>query len=124
MPGTMFVDAEKSSRADKLRMAGFVHVTGLPYVGRPTIVQAHKNELGHHDTSNHKAVIVTEDGEVWLGDESALKSTIQWKCAIYQGASVPCSHGEIIDMGLLLDRIADPYSDCGGLYSPVPVIIN
>lgn len=86
------------------------------------VIQASKCSLGHCDYNNGKTVIVTGDGEVWLAVGGARGSDVRCKYALVQGAFVPCSNGEEVPMHLLLERVANPYSDCHGSRSPIPQI--
>lgn len=85
-------------------------------------IQAYRRSLGHCDYNNGKFVVVTPDGEVWLGTGAAAKTDVHEKYVSGRGAHVPCSNGESIEMHLLLERVADPYSDCHGSHSPIPQI--
>jgi hypothetical protein len=119
------LSAEKIARAKELVAAGFVHVTGLPTYnfGRPQyVIQATMDQLARFDYNNGKGVIVTVDGEVWLAVGSQLSTDVTNKYAGRSGAIVPCSNGEEVPMHLLLERVANPYSDCNGSHSPIPEI--
>ena len=115
------ISPELLARAGKLRMAGFVHITGLPvhYGGtvEETLIQARYCDFGYWDSNKGKIVVVTKDGEVWLAAHTADTARI---ASGNTGIYVPCSNGETIHMSLLLERMADSYSDCGGRYSPIP----
>ncbi|MEK7201383.1 MAG: hypothetical protein AAB737_01985, partial [Patescibacteria group bacterium] len=111
-------------RTATLQKAGFVHVTGLPTFrpgcgieGENTIQPARK-ECGHYDHNNGLTVIVTDDGEVWLGKGG--NSFLPTK-GMERGCHVPCSNGEQISISCLLARVTDPMWDGGGEWWPVPV---
>ncbi|MDD4082102.1 MAG: hypothetical protein PHD05_01815 [Sphaerochaetaceae bacterium] len=123
------VGIRRLSRAEELRKAGFVHVTGLPVThpgdtGQPGdeehLIQASCRNLGRADANNGKVVIITTEGEVWLAINCQATRDTATRFAKDEGAFVPCSNGESIQMYLLLERIVDPYSDCGGQYTAIP----
>lgn len=107
-----------------MKLHGFVHVTGLPVKCiAPYIIQAHEWSLGKWGKLNGVIAIVTEEGEVWIGHGYGYDPRFtKMLCPNGSGAFVPCCDGDRIDMNLLLERMRNPYSDCGGRYSPHPVI--
>ena len=121
---SVVAEEARTARAEELRGWGFVHVTGLPtwnLFGRPNyVIQAHQSELGCWSHNNGKVVVVTPDGEVWLGIWGGHSCPLSKFCPNGIGAFVPCSNGEQIPMLLLLTRVKDPYSNCQGDYSPIP----
>ena len=113
--------AEHEARALELSSVGLVHVTGLPMEPDGAIIQAWPSEAGHFACHGGKAVLVTEDLEVWFGTCDESQYAMFTKYAPKQGARVPCSAvGSSINMHLLLARVADQYADCGGRFSPKP----
>lgn len=91
--------------------------TQVPKHPEPVIIQASRDHWGHHACNNGKIVLITEDGEVWLGTGGVdLKAVREY--APEPGAYVPCSNGDEVGMHLVLERVSDPYSDCNGAYSP------
>ena len=86
------------------------------------VIQAERRWLGHSDYNNGVGVIVTHDGEVWIGTSMMACGGVRCKYGPRQGAFVPCSNGESIPMHLLMERVANPYSDCDGKHSPAPAI--
>ncbi|MEK7100620.1 MAG: hypothetical protein AAB921_00805, partial [Patescibacteria group bacterium] len=104
-----------------LRAVGFVHVTGLRYAAGSfaagTLVQTPRPvELGRWDSNNGVEVIVTPGGEVWLAmytcdhrlDREQVRLTINSFAPNGQGAHVPCSNGESLNMHEVLKRHANP----------------
>jgi hypothetical protein len=117
------------ARAVLLQQLGLVHVTGLRSWNvngsNPDPIQAHKAHLGCWDYNNGKLVVVTVDGEVWLGVAIAnfrCCPSHREICPHGQGAFVPCSNGEELSTHSLLRRLASPYDDLNGECSPVPQI--
>ena len=119
------IDAKRLARAKELMSTGLVHVTGLPVTRGDEEcgpIQTRRNELAHHDANNGKVVLITEDGEVWIGVGSDAQHEMCLKYAREMGAFVPCSNGEQIETHLILARIADPYADHHGMCFPIPRI--
>ena len=125
--GHVEVDQARKARSEELRAMGFVHVTGMmTYDAGGTRegyrIEADKSGLGRWDYNNGKTVVVTVDGEVWLragGDYGiGLPNPYAKFCPRGSGAFVPCSNGEQVAMHQLLQRVADPYSDCHGHADP------
>ena len=99
-----------------LASLGFVHVTGLkvhgPMKGQEKEIEAMTKELvGRWDTNNGKVVLVTLDGQVWLGKGLLPNELVAELCPNGQGAFVPCSNGETIWLNEILDRLAYPYAN-------------
>jgi len=118
------ISPERWARARRLMEAGFVHVTGLPkHFGdeeRENLIQAASDQKGHWDSNNGRVVVITQEGEVWLAALTASTGETAAAIAPKSGAYVPCSNGETIHMCYILNRLADPYSDCRGRYSAIP----
>lgn len=123
------ISSERLVRAENLRKAGFVHITGLPVShpgdtgqsgDREHIIQTSRQSLSRADANNGKVVVITIDGEVWLAINCENTRNTAIRFAKCEGAFVPCSNGETIHMSWILERLVDPYSDCGGRYSPIP----
>lgn len=110
---------------EALARRGLVDDDAKPVRPKAEIIVPHLRWLGRSDYNNGKAVIYTEDGEVWLGTGKALNSGLHHVCCPKgSGAYVPCSNGEEIAMHLLMERVADPYSDCHGHHSPIQEIMG
>jgi len=114
-----------------LREAGFVHVTGLPIVrsSNPDVtvgfVCANEDQLGRYDSHDSEVVLVTLDGQVWLGSTNALMNLngsgiFSFLCPNGDGALVPCSNGGMIRREHLLERVANSYSNIAGNYPAAP----
>jgi len=107
---------EKAEQRSLLQSLGFVRVDGLNANGQVTDkyeIQADPERVGRWDYNNGTFVVVTTDGEVWIGRCPASTSDhnrLTLSCPNGQGAFVPCSNGERIGMHDLLDRLADPDS--------------
>jgi len=125
------VSHEGLARAEALRKAGLVHITGLPvchpgdtgqHGDAEHLIQASFDQLGQGGVNNGKVVLITPGGEVWLGVYKAktYSATREYATVGNGSAFVPCSNGETIYPTYLLERIADPYSDCGGRYPAIP----
>lgn len=105
---------------ERLRLAGFVHITGLVsrspsgesrVIGENTI----HTELGLSGSNNGRTQITTMGGEIWLKENLGGKQVnlailkAQMELAPRgQGGYVYCSNGEQIRMRDLLARVADP----------------
>jgi hypothetical protein len=85
-------------------------------------VQTFRLDLGFFGANHGKAVLVTEDGEVWLSVVSVLKKDAHKKYAKPGHAYVFCSNTEQIPLHLIMMRVENPYCDCNGHHSPVPDI--
>lgn len=113
-------------RTQELREAGFVHVTGLHLYNTPgeelQTIQPYRSNLGQYGQNNGKIVAITEDGEVWLrgGGWTNVENVIRRYCPRGGGAFVPCTNGESVGMGALLERVADPFDTHAG--DPIPKI--
>lgn len=127
MPTTQLVINQQRTR--ELQSHGFVHVTGLRAYGPDSessyVIQPQLYQLGKHDRNNGKMVLITEDGEVWLRSGAGITSlelsdTTELYAPNGAGAFVPCSNGEHLTTGDMLDRVMDPFSDHHG--SPVPEV--
>lgn len=116
-----YVTKERLARAKTLREAGWVHVTGLrtwSVRGESYTIQVNRpGSLDRWDYNNGTKVLVTEDGEVWLGCHAA---RIPEGMAPKEGAFVPCSNGEQLNLHDVLHRIANPYDGSNGIGCPVP----
>lgn len=122
------ISPERLAWAERLRVLGFVHVTGLP-VCHPSdtgqhgdaehLVQAASSQLGCSGNNNGKVVIITQEGEVWIAVANMTTIMVTSNCH-HSGAFVPCSNGESIHLHLILERMQDPYSDCHGRYPAIP----
>ena len=95
----------------QLAIAGFVHVTGLgtQILRVEDVIKANERDLGRWNTYNGKTVLVTVDGQVWLGKGLLSNELVAELCPNGQGANIPCSYGEMIYVDRLLDRFAHPY---------------
>jgi hypothetical protein len=122
------VDGATLARAKHLQSLGFVHVTGLRAWGpspnaEPYKIQACRDQLGCWNYNNGKLVLITKDGEVWLGagmdpcDLALLDIVPNGKKGF-----VPCSNGEQLATHAILRRVTNPYDDFRGENSPVPEI--
>ena len=110
--------------AKELSSVGFVHVTGLPTTGYGPI-QAYRESLGKF-TDRTTSVLVTNDGEVWIGHNGSSQIAMCAKhairaddCSLLKLLAVTMS---VADMGYILMRMANPYENCYNVYSPVPEI--
>ena len=97
----------------KLAVAGFVHITGMKVQrslkDQESEVEARVRDLGRYDMNNGKTVLVTVDGQVWLGRGLLPEELIDELCPNGKGANVPCSNGESLEFNNLLYRMAYPY---------------
>ncbi|OHA62932.1 MAG: hypothetical protein A2556_00670 [Candidatus Vogelbacteria bacterium RIFOXYD2_FULL_44_9] len=109
---------------DLLTKGGFVNVTGLlPFGGTSSggeIQVTDPNDFGRFGSNKGKSVIVTPQGEVWLGTHLPESDILAKLCPRGEGARVPCSNGQYLTTFHLLHRLRDPYCSFGGSYSPKP----
>ena len=107
---------EKAEQRTMLRELGFVRVDGLMAHSQVTgkyEITPETERVGRWDYNNGTFVVVTMDGEVWIGRRPVSASdyeSLTLSCPNGQGAFVPCSNGEKVGMHDLLDRLADPDS--------------
>lgn len=112
---------------DRLKKAGFVHITGLPAYRGDKVeiesIQCPQGAEGKHGGNNGKTVLYTQDGQVWLGTYDAAASDpdlIHELCPTGAGVYVPCSNGESPLFSHVLQRMVDPYSSIHGNYPARP----
>lgn len=95
---------------------GFVRVDGLrcssPVRGDEYLIKPEPGNTYRWDTNNGKVVVVTPKGEVWLSAGTDITSIatemVRSDEGLERGMFVPCSNGEEISMGDLLNRLKDP----------------
>ena len=113
------------SMVRKLREAGFIHVTGLPFCNpfleQEGFIQIPQSQYGCWGHCDNKTILVTETGQVWIvfdpeGDQQDLIGRI---CPKGQGISLPFFvEGMEIPFELAIMRIRNPYDDYEGPYPP------
>jgi len=125
---------EQLTRAETLQFElGLFHITGLPirhYDADDEFVQPAKSSLGcrFYFSPGLKdftlVMLVTLDGEVWLGEdsESLEKQQKMRELAPKLISGIPSSCIACIPDDLIIARIRNPYENFGGQYPPVPEI--
>lgn len=118
------IERSPESTVERLRKAGFLHVTGL-HVKCPAgeyIIgeKMYCRESGRWDYNNGLFVINTENREVWVRkcsetefeniEKTFSEIQLQTIAPNGRGAFVPFSNGESIEPSHILKRIADTYS--------------
>jgi len=95
---------------DQLKEKGYVHITELGFLDRGYF-QAHPYELGHYGHSEKVQVIVTEDGQIWVGVEILPTDLLEILCpnGLYVGGPLIAADIWTWDMAGLLKRLQDPY---------------
>lgn len=112
---------------NKLRMFGFVHVTGLTAYkdqgsarSESAPIQGSYQDAGKWNANNGMIVMVFPDCQVWLGRcvqttwkdlRVFMEQELGLRVDENKSTFVPCSNGESIHSSELFFRIADPYED-------------
>ena len=121
---------------EKLRVVGFLHVTGLvekdlegDWVKEYPIVSP-ASDWGRWGLNNEMFCAVTAEGHVWIRPlvesdrNSQIVQFLDEVCSKGKGAGVPCSNGHIPHADCILRRLADPLweGDIAGMFPSDPEV--
>jgi hypothetical protein len=113
--------------AGELSTAGFIHITGLPFVINKVrcAIQPRRSWLGHFDQKNGLVIVVTSSGQIWMGDDNPLMASVRSRFVEAPGEIIPSFIGVELPFAFLEERKADFLSKCeGGCCPPVPDILD